>query len=206
MNKGMMSLNQMQNFKKKVDFLDGRKRKELLSPEEILNMLTIKNTDRILDVGAGSGYLSIPISKKTSETVYALDFDQRMLEVIEVKCEEQNIKNIQLIHSTIEDIPKNVKNIDIVLASLVLHEVSPLESVIRKLRGTMNVGGQLLCLEYEKDEKYFHGPPMDLRIHSTDLEKLLKLEGFRINKKIYLKEFLYIIVAQKEEVNIDDYK
>lgn len=72
----------------KVSFLDGIERKELLPTEEILSLLTINKFDKILDVGAGSGYLTIPVAKMVNETVFAMDIDQQMLKVIQAKADE----------------------------------------------------------------------------------------------------------------------
>jgi ubiquinone/menaquinone biosynthesis C-methylase UbiE len=151
-----------------------------------------------LDVGAGSGFLTIPAAEMVNETVFALDIDQRMLKVIEAKANERNIDNIKLLQGSIDNIPLPIESIDIALASLILHEVRPLQKVLEQIGSVMKTGGHLLCLEYEKDEKFVQGPPMNIRIKSSELEEELKKAGFSVVRKEFPKEFLYIIVAKKQ--------
>jgi ubiquinone/menaquinone biosynthesis C-methylase UbiE len=188
---------EIKKFMNKVDFLDGVKRKELLPPEEILSMLPINKSDNVLDVGSGSGFLTIPVAKMVNETVFALDIDQRMLKVIQAKASDRNIENIKLLQGNIDNIPLAEESIDIVLASLILHEVRSLQKVLNQIGGVLKTGGHLLCLEYEKDEKFVEGPPMSIRIKSTELEEELIKEGFSVIRKEFPQESIYIIIAKK---------
>jgi len=181
-----------QNFMKKIDFLDGVIRKRTLPPEEILNLLPIQKKSCVLDAGAGSGYLTIPAAKRTEETVYALDMDSRMLNVIGSKAKSEDITNIQLIQGGMAD-----NSVDVVLASLILHETGPLSPVLGQMHRVLKMGGYFLCVEYEKDESAVEGPPMHIRIPSADMEKELISAGFIVEQKRFFKEAIYIITARK---------
>ncbi|SNT11125.1 ubiE/COQ5 methyltransferase family protein [Anaerovirgula multivorans] len=199
MQKNQINFQQTKKFMNKIDFLDGVQRKEFLPPEEILSRLSINKSDSILDVGAGSGFLTIPVAKMVNETVFALDIDQRMLKVIQAKAKDRNIENIKLLHGNIDNIPLPAESIDIVLASLILHEVRPLPEVINQIGGVLKIGGHLLCLEYEKDERFVQDPPMNIRIKSSELEEELTKAGFNVVRKQFTQESIYIIVAKKKE-------
>lgn len=198
MQKNHVELQEAKSFMNKIDFLDGIQRKGLLPPEEILSRLTINKSDSVLDVGAGSGFLTIPVAKMVNETVFALDIDLRMLKVIQAKADNLNIDNIKLLQGNIDNIPLPAKSMDIVLASLILHEVRPLPMVIMQISGVLKTGGQLLCLEYEKDEKFLEGPPMNIRIKSSELEEELIKAEFSVVRKEFPQESIYIIVAKKQ--------
>ena len=96
---------------------------------------------------------------------------------------------------------KGIKNLDnsinIVLASLVLHEVNPLSKTIQQIKRVLKKGGYFLCLEFEKTESATDGPPMHIRIPSVIMEKELINAGFNIVQKVFPSESMYIIVAQK---------
>lgn len=51
-------------FKRKVDYLDRPERSEVLSPEEFLQRVPMEKTASILDLGAGTGFLTIPAAKR----------------------------------------------------------------------------------------------------------------------------------------------
>lgn len=186
-----------QNFMNKISFLDGAMRRKTLPPEDILNLLPIHKKSHILDVGAGSGYLTIPAAKQTDGTVYALDMDSRMLNVIGSKAKTEDIKNIQLTQGSIDSIPLADDSVDIVLASLILHEVGPLAPAIMQMSRVIKTEGYFLCIEYEKEKSAVKGPPIHIRISSAEMEEQLISAGFHIVQKVFPGESIYIITARK---------
>ena len=105
--------------------------------------------------------------------------------------------NIQLVKGSIDNIPLPEDSIDIVLASLVLHEVDPLSKTLQEVNRVLKEDGYFLCLEFEKTESAIDGPPMNIRIHSSIMEKELISAGFSIIQKSFPGDFLYIIIAKK---------
>jgi ubiquinone/menaquinone biosynthesis C-methylase UbiE len=186
-----------QNFINKIAFLDSSMRKNALPPEEILNMLPIQNDSSILDAGAGSGYLSIPAAKQIVGTVFALDMDDRMLGVIDTKAKADKLTNIQLIQGNIDNIPLPNNSADIALASLILHEVKSLPVALMQISRVLKPGGHILCMEYEKEESTVKGPPMHIRISSSNMEQALLDAGFHPVQKVFPRESIYIITAKK---------
>ena len=197
MNKIKKSHDGDQKFLNKIAFLESKQRERLLPPEVLIDEMPIKESHTLLDIGAGSGFFTIPMAKKTKEIVYALDFDSRMLNVISEKAIREDLQNIKLIESTIEALSLEDESIDFVMASLILHEVESLSKVLSKLYEVTKIGGHLLCLEYEKDEKIIEGPPMDIRISSTDLEQSLLNSGFKSTKITRINDSIYTILGKK---------
>ena len=186
-----------QKFLNKIAFLESKQRESILPPEVLIDEMPIHENHTLLDIGAGSGFFTIPMAKKTKEIVYALDFDSRMLNVISEKAIKEDLQNIKLIESTIEALSLEDESIDFVMASLILHEVESLLKVLSKLYEVTKIGGHLLCLEYEKDEKIIEGPPMDIRISSTGLEQSLLNSGFKSTKITRINDSIYTILAKK---------
>jgi ubiquinone/menaquinone biosynthesis C-methylase UbiE len=189
-----------QKFISKMAFLDSKQRETLIPPELLINQMPIKTHDTLLDVGAGTGFFTIPMAKNTTNKVYAMDPDGRMLRVIEEKAKENGLTNIELIQDYLEDLTLTNASIDFAMASLILHEVSSLSNALLKIHGVLKEGGHLLCLEYEKNPQIIEGPPFEIRIGSDDLEKMLTLHGFHIVKKVKINEAIYTILAEKKEI------
>lgn len=190
-----------ENFKKKVAYLDSDDRKNALPPEDLLAMLSLENEKDacILDVGAGSGYFSLPAARLLPGTVFALDMDQRMLDIMAEKAKAEGLSNLKLIQGDIEKIPLESGSMDAVLASLILHEFSNPSIALTDIFRVMKPGAKLLCLEFEKDESIINGPP---RISPEALKKELTAAGFEVKniqpagRDIRGSE-MYLIVAVK---------
>ena len=88
-------------------------------------MIPLKETDSLLDFGAGTGYLSIPAAKRIKGNVYALDIDPSMLEILNEKALKEKLTNIVLVQGSMEGLPLPDGSIDLIIASLVLHEIQP---------------------------------------------------------------------------------
>lgn len=186
-----------QKFLNKIAFLDSKQRETLIPPEILIDQMPIQQNHALLDIGAGSGFFTIPMAASTSGKVYALDPDRRMLGVIERKANEKRLTNIEFIQDHLEGLNLQEDSIDFAMASLILHEVSSLSDALIKIYGLLKKGGHLLCLEYEKDDNVTEGPPMSIRIGSEKLEKTLTLIGFSVVKKTKINDAIYTLLAVK---------
>jgi ubiquinone/menaquinone biosynthesis C-methylase UbiE len=189
-----------QKFLSKIAFLDSRQREQLIPPEALISQMPIQKNHTLLDVGAGSGFFTIPMAESTSSTVYAMDPDRRMLNVIEEKAKEKGLTNIETLQDYVENISIQNNSIDFVMASLILHEVSSLSKALSNIYEVLKTGGHLLCLEYEKNDMVIEGPPMSIRIGSEELEKELTLTGFHIVKRTKINDAIYTVLAMKKEI------
>lgn len=178
-----------------IDRLDTPGRQKLMPPKELLQMV-LRTQDIVVDLGAGTGYFSIPAAQMTNGTVYAVDVEPKILEVLQERAEEQGLSNITPITGSIENIPLQDSMADVVIASFVLHAVRPLSISLQEIHRIMKVGGKLLCLDWEPKESPM-GPPMNLRIASKDMLQALNDTGFTVTKRMYPAEFLYVFVAEK---------
>lgn len=188
---------QDQNFIAKMEFLDSKQRERLIPPEDLIHQMPIQKNHTLLDVGAGTGFFTIPMAETTSHKVYAMDPDKRMLGIIESKAKEKGLQNIEPLQETIEHLSLQNNSIDFVMASLILHEVKSLPFALSKIFDVLSEGGHLLCLEYEKEDHIKEGPPMSIRIHSEELKTLLLAIGFDVVKKTKINEAIYTILAVK---------
>lgn len=180
--------------KGKISYLENPARKAELSPEKLLNIIPMKATDTILDFGAGTGYFTISAAKAVSGQVYALDVDAEMLEIIKAKALQENIGNIIPVLSDGQNLALPEGSIDLVIASLVLHEIHPLHHALIRIKNVLKENGHLICVELEPKGQPSQKAP---RISSSGMEKELEGTGFRIVDKFFISESLYVLIAQK---------
>ncbi len=67
-------------------------RKKRLPPEEVIDHLDIRSSDIIADLGAGTGFFTIPIAKQ-AQRIQAVDIEPRMLEMLKQK----NLKILRML-------------------------------------------------------------------------------------------------------------
>lgn len=181
--------------KEKVSYLESPERRKEFSPEQLLNMIPLKETDSILDFGAGTGYFSIPVAKRTTGKVYALDIDAAMLEIIKEKSLKEQLTNIVPVQGSMEALPLPNGSIDIIIVSLVLHEIQPLVPLLHQMKNVLKKEGYLICLELQPKGSSEKAP----RITLEGMEQEMKEAGFQVTEKFFPAKSLYILVAQKPD-------
>lgn len=179
--------------KRKVSYLESTERRKEFSPDQLLNRVPVKESDSILDFGAGTGYFSLPAAKRIKGNLYALDIDSNMLEIIKEKALEEKVANIVPVHGSMDTLPLPDGSIDMVIASLVLHEIQPLEPLLQQMNNIMKKDGYLICLELQPKGNSEKAP----RITMEGMERVMKEAGFQVKEKLFPADSLYMLVAQK---------
>lgn len=180
----------------KISYLESPERRKAFSPETLLKRIPLKNTDHVLDFGAGTGYFTIPAAKQVDGIVYALDIDLTMLEMIQTKADEEELTNIVPIQGGNGGLPIPEASIDVVIASLVLHEIDPLAETLTKMKKLLKAGGHLAVIELEPKKQSDQKAP---RTSLAGMEKEIEEAGLRITDKFFPADSLYVLIAQKQE-------
>ncbi len=179
----------------KISYLESPQRRKEFSPEQLLNMIPLKETDSLLDFGAGTGYFSIPAAKRINGNVYAMDIDAAMLKIINEKALEEQLSNIVPVQGSMEALPLPEGTIDMIIASLVLHEIQPLGPLLQQMNKALKKEGYLICLELEPKGSSEKAP----RITREGMEQEMNKAGFQVTEKFFPAASLYMLVAQKTD-------
>lgn len=179
---------------RKINNLENIKR---VPAEELFEFIPLHKEDTLLDLGAGVGYISLPIAKYVNEVI-ALDFDEDILKHLDTKAKENGRTNIQTLVSDFKDIQLGDETVDKAVASIALHEVEPLSVALDEIYRVLKSKGVFLCIELEKSEES-SGP----RVSSKDMKEKMLHAGFDNVELLYpqmemVQEAVYIIVAQKK--------
>lgn len=148
-------------FEAKGDFvkrLDGPERREAIPPEEVIERMSVSKRDILLDVGAGIGYFSIPLSSKVKQVI-AVDSEPKMLRVLESRASRRRRKNIRTLLGEALNLPVPDESVDRVLLAFIYHELSMPALVLEECARVLKPGGRLTVVEFQKTETTF-GPPL----------------------------------------------
>ncbi len=80
-------------------------------------------TSEALDLGCGSGQLSLPLSKKV-KSVLAVDISPRMIELLQSKLSEGGIGNVQARVASIQELDFSEGSFDLIVSNYALHHLS----------------------------------------------------------------------------------
>ncbi len=179
---------------KNIDVLESEDRKAWQNPEEIMGLLKLKPSYVVADLGCGSGYFTVPISRKVKK-VYGIDVQKEMLEFLEQKIRTQKIFNIETLLSKENEIHLQNESVDLLLSVNTLHEFRDKEKMINEIQRVLKPDGQAVIVDFKKEDTGF-GPPVSVRVSNEQAGHLFEKQGLTVLKSHYLK-YHYLIVFRK---------
>ncbi len=171
---------------KNVEILEAEDRKIWQNPEEILGAIEINRNYVAADLGCGSGFFTLPLSRRVKK-VYGIDVQEEMLEFLEEKIKRQKIENIELLLSGEDEIPLENESVDLLISANTLHEFADKEKMVREIRRVLKHTGQAVIVDFKKEETGL-GPPVAVRVSRDQAKRLFEKNGFTV---LRLKDLTY---------------
>ena len=107
--------------------------------EEIIRLGRISSGAKVLDIGCGTGRLTIPLQRETQAEVYGLDLSAEMLE------QAQGKEGAEIVHWIIGDaqaLPFLDRSFDFTFMCLVLHHIEDKARAIEEMYRVLKPGGR----------------------------------------------------------------
>ena len=123
-----------------------------VSSDAIRNYLVDATNKNAIDFGCGTGLVGMNLLNEFNSILF-VDTSQKMINQIDQKITEFNIQNVDTLCFDIEkESPVDLHVDDIFMAQVLLH-IHDVELVLSRLFDVLNVGGHLLIVDFNKNEK-----------------------------------------------------
>lgn len=100
----------------------------------------------VLEVGCGTGDLAIWMAKNFNVEITAVDMSEENILICKDKCDQNNLKNINFISGSIEDVIGGLGKLDFVYGRLVFMFIKNLHNLVGKIYSKLTNKG-VFCLE-----------------------------------------------------------
>ncbi len=119
----------------------------------LINNLPLADNFVVADIGAGTGYFSMPVARKVPEgKVLAVDIQPEMLAIIEQRSEQLGIENVEAVMGSVTNPNLPANGVDLAFIVDAYHEFShPLE-MGQNIVQALKPGGQLVLIEYRSED------------------------------------------------------
>ena len=123
-------------------------------PDEMLAVMGLEDGDIVADIGVGSGFFTRRMARLVapSGTVYAVDIQPEMLEILQGYVEEEGLTGIVPVLSEFDDPKLPEGEIDWILLVDVYHEFGNPGAMLAKMREALKRDGRVALLEYRVED------------------------------------------------------
>lgn len=129
----------------------GRKAEE--GTDLLLEALDLEEDDVVADIGAGSGYFTLRLSRRVPKgKVLAVDIQPEMLEMIQEKMREYDLNNVETVLGKIDNPALPEDEVDLVLMVDAYHEFSHPREMMEGIVASLAPGGRVVLAEYRDED------------------------------------------------------
>jgi ubiquinone/menaquinone biosynthesis C-methylase UbiE len=147
-----------------------------ITRKRLLGILAPAAGERVLEIGPGTGYYSIPVAQQlTAGTLTVFDIQQEMLDHVKREAERQEISNIEPTLGDAQALPYEDGSFDAAYLVTVLGEIPDQEAALGELARVLRPGGRLVVGEL------FGDPHM---VTSGRLRERAMRHGFTFDRRV----------------------
>jgi ubiquinone/menaquinone biosynthesis C-methylase UbiE len=164
-------------------------------PDEVLDALHLQRTDKVADIGAGTGYFSVRIAKRVPDgTVFAVDIEPNMVRYLAERAKREHL-NIVVPVLASADSPNLPEPVDLVLVVDTYHHMQNRVAYFSKLRQLLRPNGRVAIIDFKVDAP--EGPAPQFRNPPEKVTAELEQAGYRLVASHPFLPMQYFLILQR---------
>ena len=181
-----------------IAMLERPERERFQRVDLIFAALGLRTGEKVADVGAGSGYFTIPVAREVgpSGIVWAVDVVPEMLDYLSRRLRMEKLENVRMILAKRDDPMLPAGTIETIVMIDALHYVTDRVAFAAKLRHALVPRGRLVLIDYRPKpwEERPWGPPPEQQIPREKLDEEMVEAGFKVAEQFdFLPEQYFVI-------------
>lgn len=148
--------------------------------EDWMTALQVQPGARVLDIGAGPGYVSLELASRVGPggLVYAVDRSADALAYLERLQIERGVPQIQRVVGDARTLEPGTLQPDSALVTMVLHHTDDPPSLLRNVARLLPAGALALVAEFHPEGPCEVGPPQSERVPPEQVQSWCEAAGF----------------------------
>jgi ubiquinone/menaquinone biosynthesis C-methylase UbiE len=179
--------------------LDDPERYQWLPPTEVLGRLCVEPGMIVADIGAGTGYFSLPLADLVGPKgrVHAVDVEPEMLSWLRQRLPSDAPVTLVEAEATRTTLPAASQ--DLVLVANVWHELDHPRAALDEFARILRKDAYLAIVDWRVDVGPPPGPPKDHRVPASQVVDQLTRHGWSALGSIPLGDYSYLVTAQRAQ-------
>lgn len=166
-------------------------------PDQVVAAMELKPDDVVADIGAGTGYFSFRVSQYlTTGKVLAVDIQQEMLDIIEIRKSKQQINNVEAVLGEIDNPNLPAKTVDLAFMVDAYHEFSHPREMMQGIVSALKPGGRVVLIEYRGEDPEVPIKPLH-KMTEQQTKKEMQAVGLEFVENKYFLPSQHFLVFKK---------
>ena len=175
---------------------DNPQRDSWQKPDEVLDALHLQRTDKVADIGAGTGYFSVRLAKRVPDgKVYSVDIEPDMLHYLGERAHREHLSVLMPVRAT-ADSPNLPEPVDLALVVDTYHHIENRISYFDKLSDSLVRKGRVMIVDFKMDAP--DGPPLESRLPPERVTPELAAAGYSLLAAHTFLPRQYFLVFQRK--------
>ena len=164
-----------------------------------VDALGIKPGDRVLEIGAGPGYVSLALADRVGPKgiVYAVDRSAEALAYLERLQAERNIGQIQRITADATALEPISVQVNSALITMVLHHADDPAKILQNVARCVPLGAPIVIGEFHPEGPCSNGPPREHRLVPEEIKDWCEEAGLTVVSYRRQTPEHYMLLAQR---------
>lgn len=177
--------------------LKAEERRQWLPPEPTLEAAGVRRGEKVLDVGAGTGFWTAPLARMVGPQgrIIAVDVEPIMLDEIRSLVAAEHLDNVETLLSQDVQIPVPDGSTTFALLGFVLHEPDDPPALLAEVRRILQPDGRMLVIDWQKKPTE-QGPPLGHRIARDDARAMIEAAGLKVREIDAPTDDVYILLGE----------
>ncbi len=130
-------------------------------PAEVVKALRLDGSEKLVDVGAGSGYNTLYFARALPRgKVVATEVDPELVQYLRQRMAREGLSNVEVVLSSPED-PGIPADVDVAFVANVIHLVQGRVGWLRRLHDELKPGARLAVIQFDRAKPY-RGVPEEI--------------------------------------------
>lgn len=172
---------------------------EFFDPPKIITTLGITaRTGDVAEFGCGYGTFTFPVARTIGGTIYAMDIEPELAQMVREEAERRNLKNINVVQRDFMAQGSGLENesVDYVMLFNILHLEKP-ALLLGEAKRILRKGGLVGIIHWNYDPATPRGPSLSIRPKPKDCIDWALSAGFHRPEIYDLTPYHYGIVSRK---------
>jgi len=149
------------------EMLRDNRRMEVQPAGGIVARANVRRDEVCVDIGAGVGYISAPLSF-LCQAVVAVDSQLEMLQALRSSLSEYSRSNVYPVLASADVLPFSASSFDHAFLVNLFHEVLNKDRLVAEIERVVRAGGKVTVVDFQKKPTSF-GPPVEERMTAEEI-------------------------------------